>query len=200
LTSSSDRTSRLWQAGLVSQAAYVLARTARGASLAAISLEAGLHKDWLSRHLAEVDPAAAVAARRLNDARADARWLPLLSELGFADVPGYLRDRHLVQFQTVHAIAAELGFSHHSVTAALRRHGLAYIRHAAKRHVASQRADQVAAALGHASIADYIAQRRTQGWSWKAMSAESGQPQSWLRRHSAGSRSGSGTASGHRSG
>ena len=36
--------------------AFVLARVASGASLAAISREAGLHKDWLSRHLAGIDP------------------------------------------------------------------------------------------------------------------------------------------------
>src|ERR1700723_3084775 len=44
--------------------AYVLARVASGTSLAAISREAGLHKDWLQRHLAEVDPAAAAAVRQ----------------------------------------------------------------------------------------------------------------------------------------
>src|ERR1700685_2130853 len=44
--------------------AYVLARVASGTSLAAISREAGLHKDWLHRHLAEVDPAVAAAVRR----------------------------------------------------------------------------------------------------------------------------------------
>ena len=44
--------------------AFVLARTADGASLAAISREAGLHKDWLSRHLADVAPAAAAAVPR----------------------------------------------------------------------------------------------------------------------------------------
>ena len=36
--------------------AFVLARVASGASLAAISREVGLHKDWLSRHLAGIDP------------------------------------------------------------------------------------------------------------------------------------------------
>src|SRR6201996_4151168 len=44
--------------------AYVSARVAAGASLAAISREAGLNKDWLGRHLAEVDPAAAAAIRQ----------------------------------------------------------------------------------------------------------------------------------------
>jgi hypothetical protein len=120
----------------------------------------------------------------------------VLSELGFTDVPGYLRDRHLEQHRTVHAIAAELGFSHHAVRAALRRHGLAHTSHAAKRHAASERADEVAADLGYASIADYIVCRRRQGWTWLAMSAESGQPQSWLRRHAVGSRPG--TAGAHR--
>ena len=188
------------QAGYPDLGSYVLARTAGGASLTAISLEAGLHKDWLSRHLAEVDPAAAAAARRLTSARPDARWLAVLTRLGFTDVPGYLRDRHLERHRTAHAIAAELGFSHHAVKAALRRHGLAYASHAAKRHAASERAEEVAANLGYASIADYIARRRRQGWTWSAMSAESGQPQSWLRRHGAGSGSRPGTAGAHRDG
>ena len=188
------------KAGYPDLGAYVLARTAGGASLAAISIEAGLHKDWLSRHLTEVDPAAAAAARRLNNARPDARWLPVLSQLGFTDVRGYLGDRHLEQHLTVHAIAAELGFSHHAVKAALSRHGLTHVSHVAKRHASSQRADRVAAALGFATIAGYIADRRARGWTWRAMSAESGQLPSWLRRHSAGTRSGPRAAGGHRGG
>ena len=40
---------------------FVLTRVGQGASLATISREAGLHKDWLSRHLADVDPEAAAA-------------------------------------------------------------------------------------------------------------------------------------------
>jgi hypothetical protein len=186
------------RAGYPDLGALVLDRMARGASLAAISLEAGLHKDWLSRHLAEVDPSAAAAVRGLNNARHDARWLAVLSELGFTDVPGYLRDRHLERHRTVHAIAAEIGFSHHAVRAALRRHGLAHTSHAAKRHAAAERADKVAADLGYASIADYIVKRRRQGWTWMAMSAESGQPQSWLRRHAVGTRPA--TAGAHRDG
>src|SRR5260221_7006854 len=47
------------QAGYPDLGSLVLARTAAGASLAGINREAGLHKDWLSRHLADVDPAAA---------------------------------------------------------------------------------------------------------------------------------------------
>jgi hypothetical protein len=40
-------------------------RVAAGASLSAISREAGLHKDWLCRHLAKVDP---VTAREVAEA------------------------------------------------------------------------------------------------------------------------------------
>jgi len=174
------------QTGYPDLGSYVLARTAGGASLTAISIEAGLHKDWLSRHLAEVDPAAAAAARELYQARPDARWLPAVRELGFTDVPGYLRDRHLDQHRTVHAIAAEVGFSQHAVKAALLRHGLGHTSHAAKRHAAMERAGTVAADLGYASIADYVRARRRRGWTWNAMAAESSQPQSWLRRHGTG--------------
>ncbi len=39
--------------------AFVGAQLAAGASLAAISRAAGLHKDWLSRHLSQLDPALA---------------------------------------------------------------------------------------------------------------------------------------------
>ena len=166
--------------------AYVLARIAAGASLAAISREAGLHKDWLSRHLARIDPAAEEAVRRQSARRHDARWLPAIRALGFADVPGYLTERHLNQHQTVNVIAAEVGFSYQAVIAALRRHGLPVTGHAAKRHAARQRADDVAASLGYATVADYISRRRAQGWSWNAISAESGQPETWLRRHAAG--------------
>ena len=66
--------------------------------------------------------------------------------------------------------------------AALCRHGLTRTAHAAKRHAAQQRAGQVAAALGFDSIASYISDRRGAGWTWQALSAESGQPPSWLRR------------------
>ena len=163
--------------------AFVLDRVASGASLAAISREAGLHKDWLSRHLGDIDPRAAAAAVGGRPMRRDARWLPALSPLGFTDVASYLADRHLVQYWTVNAIAAEIGISHHAVAAALRRHGLARTAHAAKRHAASERAAGVAACLGFGTVADYVADRRAAGWTWQAMAVESGQPQSWLRRH-----------------
>ena len=82
----------------------------------------------------------------------------------------------------MHAIAAETGFSTHGVESALRRHGLDIMAHATKRHAARQRAARVAAALGHASMAAYIRQRRSEGWTWNAIAAESGQPATWLRR------------------
>ena len=165
--------------------AFVVARTEDGASMAAISREAGLHKDWLSRHLGRIDPTAADAARRAEE-RPDARWRPVLRRLGYPDVVTYLRERHLRQHQTVNAIAAEIGMSHHAVTAALRRHGLASVAHAAKRHEALARAADLAARLGYADVPSYIGDRRSAGWTWHAIAAESGQPESWLRRHGAG--------------
>jgi hypothetical protein len=173
------------RAGCPDIRSLVLARVAEGASLAVISREAGLHKDWLSRHLGEIDPAAAAAARRALAGRRDAGWGPALRRLGFPDVPSYLRDRHLTQHRTVSAIAAEAGLSHHAVAAALRRHGLERSPHAAKRHAARQRAAAVAAGLGFERLSDYLTCRRAAGWTWRAIAAESGQPPSWLRRQAA---------------
>jgi hypothetical protein len=85
----------------------------------------------------------------------------------------------------VNAIASEVGMSHHAVGLALRRHGLAPTAHAAKRHAASERAARVAARHGFDSMVAYIADRRTAGWTWRAMAEESGQPPSWLRRQAA---------------
>lgn len=138
---------------------YVTARIGQGASLAAISREAGLNKDWLSRHLACVDPVAAQAAQRHRPQRLDARWRPALTRLGFPDVASYLRERHLVQHQTVNAIATETGLTHHTVAAALRRHGPARTAHAAKRHQAGQRAAQVAAGFGFDSAPGSVWQK-----------------------------------------
>src|ERR1700679_2010120 len=73
--------------------AYVSARAAAGASLAGISREAGLNKDWLHRHLAEVDPAVASAIRHAPAGRDGPRWVQAVTTLGFADVASYLRDR-----------------------------------------------------------------------------------------------------------
>jgi len=161
----------------------VLDQVAGRASLAAISRRAGLDKDWLSRHLPTIDPAAAAAARQRRPARWDARWLPTLHQLGFPDVSSYLHQRHIVQHWSVNAIAAEIGLANHAVASALRRHGLTRIPHAAKRHIAATRAARVAADLGFDTIADYVSDRRVAGWTWRAIAAESGQAQSWLRRH-----------------
>jgi len=163
---------------------FVLARAADGASLAAISRAAGLHKDWLSRHLADVDPRAAAAVPRLRPGP-DARWRPALARLGFPDVPSYLCDRHVRQHWTANAIAAETGLSHHAVRSALRRHGLDWEAHAAKRYGARVRAARMAADLGFDTMATYVGQRRAAGWTWRAMCAETGQPESWLRRQAA---------------
>jgi len=168
--------------GYADLGSFVLARIEQGASLAAISREAGLNKDWLSRHLGCVDPAVAAAVRRRLPNPTDARWHPALTRLGYPDVPSYLRERHIGQHWTVNAIAAEVGLTHHCVEAALRRHGLTRIAHAAKRHQAYQRAAQVAAHLGFDSMTDYVASRRGAGWTWRAMAAECAQPPSWLRR------------------
>jgi AraC-like DNA-binding protein len=170
------------RAGYPDIRALVLARAAGGASLAAISREAGLHKDWLSRHLEDIDPEAAAAVRPLQVARWDAGWRPVLDLLGFADVAGYLCERHLTRHWTVSAIAAEAGLSHHAVASALRRHGLDRTAHAAKRHASRQRAAEVAAALGFDDISGYLADRRAAGWTWQAIAGESGQPPSWIRR------------------
>jgi hypothetical protein len=169
------------QGGYADIGALVRARTAEGASLAAISREAGLHKDWLSRHLSRLDPDAAAVART-RTADADDRWLPVLAKLGFADVARYLRVRHDQEHRTVNQIAAEVGMSYHTVEAAMVRHRIARTAHAAKRHAAAARAARVAAKLGFESVAAYVAARRSEGSTWSAMSAETGQPQTWLRR------------------
>jgi len=164
---------------------FVSDRQQAGISLAAMSREAGLHKDWMSRHLHKVVPAAATTLPHASGDRADVIWLASLERLGYQDVTFYLQERHLAQHRTVNAIAAEVGLSRHQVTAALRRHGLAPVAHASKRHAADQRAAHVAERLGYESVADYVAIRRANGMTWRAIAAESGQPQTWLRRHSA---------------
>jgi hypothetical protein len=171
------------RSGYADIGALVRARTAEGASLAAISRQAGLHKDWLSRHLVRLDPdAAAVARVRIADV--DDRWLPTLARLGFGDVARYLRVRHDHEHWTVNQIAGEVGMSYHTVEAAMRRHGIVRVPHVAKRRAASARAARVAAMLGFDSVADYVGRRRSEGWTWSAMAAETGQPATWLRRQS----------------
>lgn len=156
-------------------------RVEQGASLAAISREAGLHKDWLSRKLAIVDPRAAEFAAQ-TDCRLDAPWLPVVRDLGFPDVASYLTDRHEIRHETVRAIAGETGFSRKAVESALARHGLAKQPHARKRNALRERVTAIAERFGFRDIAAYLADRRDAGWSWQAIAEEAGQSQTWIRR------------------
>lgn len=157
-------------------------RVAAGHSLARISRDAGLHKDWLCRHLAAVDPAAARHATTAAPRRPDARWLPAVRALGFADVAAYLDDRHVTRRRTVAAIAGEIGVRHGTVETALARHGLTRTPHAASRGRCQERAEAVAERFGHPDIDSYLAARRAAGLSWRAIAEECDQPPSWIRR------------------
>ena len=130
-------------------------------------------------------PRGGAAVPRQRPARPDAHWRSALHRLGFPDVPSYLQERHVRQHRTVNAMAAEIGVTHHAIESALRRHGLDRVAHAATRHAADERAAQVAARLGVDSLGGYLRQRRAAGWTWRALAAESGQPESWLRRQAA---------------
>jgi lambda repressor-like predicted transcriptional regulator len=175
--------------GFTGIGALVADRVAGGASLASISREAGLHKDWLSRHLATVDPAAArLVAAAEPDRWMDARWLPAVRELGFADVAGYLTDRHVRRHHTVRAIALEVGMSSSAVETALGRHGLARVPHAASRQRCRDRATAIATRFGFPDLDTYLADRRAAGLSWRAIAAECGQPPTWVRRRAGLSR------------
>ena len=169
--------------GFADIGSLVSARIAAGMSLAAVSREIGQHKDWLSRHLARLDPVAANLARQRPVHQPDRAWEPALRSIGFADVGAYLHDRHVTRHQTVNVIAAEIGMSHHAVEAALRRHGMTRMPHAATRHAAKERSALLATRLGYPSVPSYISDRRAAGWTWNAIAAESGQPRTWLRRH-----------------
>ncbi|MFC4943944.1 hypothetical protein [Pseudonocardia sp. GCM10023141] len=161
----------------------VLDRVAAGHSLAAVSRAAGLHKDWLCRHLATVDPATATAiATGPALHRQDARWLPVVRALGFDDVASYLTDRHVAHRMTVRAIAIAVGLSPSAVGTALRRHGMDRVPHAAARGASRDRADAIARAAGHASFASYLTDRRAAGLSWRAIAADCGMPATWVRR------------------
>jgi lambda repressor-like predicted transcriptional regulator len=161
---------------------FVVDRASAGASLATISREAGLHKDWLSRHLRRLDPVAAKLVVELAAEQSEQRWLAAVRELGYADTAAYLEHRHFEQHQTVSAMAAEVGISRQALESALRRRGLTPVAHAAKRHAADQRAAAAASRLGYPSMTDYVQTRRAQGLTWRAIAAESGEPQTWLRR------------------
>lgn len=162
--------------------ALVRARVAAGASLAAVSRECGLHKDWLCRHLAAVDPQAARDVAGPAVARLDVPWTPVLRRAGFAGVRDYLVDRHGRQRWTVAAIAAEAGVSRGAVQTAMRRHGVPVTAHATSRAAQGERAAEVAARFGFPDIAGYLADRRAAGRSWRVIAAECGRPATWVRR------------------
>jgi lambda repressor-like predicted transcriptional regulator len=170
------------QRGYASIGELVLDRLSAGHSLAAVSRDCGLNKDWLNRHLPRLDPVAAERARAGSAAVLDGRWSAVVARFGFEDVAGYLRQRHHGQHMTINAIARESGLSFPTVKAALHRHGLTTAAHATKRHAARHREEQVAARLGVESISEFIELRRAEGWTWRQLAAESGQPEAWLRR------------------
>ncbi|MER7009486.1 MucR family transcriptional regulator [Dactylosporangium sp. NPDC000555] len=152
---------------------YLAARVRAGLSMAAISREAGLHKDWVCRH-------APVTQR---PAPGEARLGPVARALGHAGVGAYLRAVHIEQHRTVAAIALEAGVSRWTVLAALRHHGIEPAAHAAMRHAAEARGRSAARALGFASIGAFVAARRAEGAPWSALAAESGIAPTSLRRY-----------------
>jgi hypothetical protein len=170
--------------GFADFSAYVIARLSTGASLAAISREAGLHKDWLSRHLSALSPGVAGARRELQPDPMERRWRLVSRRLGFPDAETYLRTRHVEEHRTVNAIAEEAGLTRAAVRAALLACGVPATAHAAKRHEAGRRDRLVSRGVGFASTVDYITDRRSRGFTWKAMAAEIGMPETSLRRRS----------------
>lgn len=172
--------------GFVDIGALVRDRTAAGASLAAISREAGLHKDWLCRHLSTLDPDAAASIAATSTERRheqwDARWQPILCRLGFTDVAAYLTDRHVTRNHTIRTIATETGLSRAAIESALGRHHITRQPHAATRASREERTDAVATRFGFACLDEYLTDRRGAGMSWRAIAAECGQPQTWIRR------------------
>ncbi|WP_426510391.1 hypothetical protein ACPPVO_06745 [Dactylosporangium sp. McL0621] len=159
--------------GFATFGAYVADRVQQGLSMAAVSREAGLHKDWVGRH-APVPDRPAPGERRLG---------PVGRARGFEGVAAYLRAAHLDEHRSVAAIAAEAGTSRWTVLAALRHHGVEAVAHAAKRHGARQRGQAVAARFGFATFGDYVVARRADGWAGDRLARESGIAASSLRRH-----------------
>jgi AraC-like DNA-binding protein len=169
--------------GFTDIGALVRDRVAAGASLAAISREAGLHKDWLCRHLSSVDPDTARAIADIAASRRlDAPWLPVIHPLGFTDVGAYLHDRHVLHHRSIKAISTEVGFSRSAVETALVRHNLTKVAFATSRQHCADRAATVAARFGFPDITAYLADRRAAGMSWRNIATECGQAPSWVRR------------------
>ncbi|MFB9179118.1 MucR family transcriptional regulator [Dactylosporangium sucinum] len=158
--------------GFPTFAEYVADRLASGMSMAAVSREAGLHKDWVARHAPAPKPH-----------HTDVRLGPAARAAGHDSVAGYLRDAHLARHRTVAAIAAEAGVSRTTVVAALAHHGIPMLAHAGKRAGAELRRRAAAATVGHDSIADWVAARRAGGATWSALAAESGLATTTLRRY-----------------
>ncbi|GAA2593800.1 hypothetical protein GCM10010399_25480 [Dactylosporangium fulvum] len=177
--------------GYATFVAYVGARLAAGWSMAAVSREAGLHKDWVCRQLPALAPALAAGRTVVRPHPGDVRLSPIARSLGHADVAAYLHHAHLREHRTVAALAAQAGVSRSTVLAAMRRHGITPMPHASSRHRADERGLAVAGPFGFGSLAAYVAHRRGQGMTWRALVAESGLAESTLRRHgrrAAGSR------------
>jgi hypothetical protein len=80
-------------------------------------------------------------------------------------------------------LATQAGVSTWTVVTALRHHGITPVPHAAKRHEAATRSDRVAARLGFANLAEYVADRRASGATWTSLVIESGVPETTLRRY-----------------
>lgn len=173
-------------AGFPTFAEFIRTRVAAGDSLARLSREAGLHKDWLTRHLRTVD--ADLAAGLTSDVagpcppRHDTRLLARIAGLGFHDVAVFLRQRHLTEHRSVQAIATEVGMNVQSVQAAMARHRVPRTPHATSRQRTAELSRSVAHAHGFDELGDYLADRRRAGWSWRRIAAESGRPPTWLRR------------------
>ena len=106
----------------------------------------------------------------------------MLAGLGFTDVASYLRDRHATRTCTVRAIAGEVGMSRMAVQSALARHGIPQVAHARTRGLGAEQEAEVAARFGHADLRGYLDARRAAGLSWRAIAAECGRPESWVRR------------------
>lgn len=153
---------------------YLTDRFGAGMSMAAVSREAGLHKDWVSRHLSRGAPPRRDPVDRLT---------PAARRLGFADSRAYLTATHVEQHRSVASIAAEAGVARSTVLTALRRHGIDPVPHATKRHAADARARAVARSLGYETLRAYLADRRAAGTSWTALADETGLPATTLRRH-----------------
>jgi AraC-like DNA-binding protein len=162
--------------------AYIVDRLGQGLSLAAISREAGQHKDWLSRHLKSIEPELAIGHHMLRTPPHDVRLSPMARRLGYSDVESYLRTEHLDRRMTVAAIARQVGVSAWTIAKALRRYSIEPVPHTTKRAAAADRSTTAARRLGYDSLATFAKDRRAEGFSWKALAREAHVPETTLRR------------------